>query len=161
MNRIRLAVALPLLLVSSLCFAQQNKAQQSKAKEDALWAREIAYWKYVQNNDLDGYRTLWREDFLGWPNVSPEPARKSHITDWITNHTSKGEHLKSHTLERLTVQVTGDLATTTYRARATWVSKEGTEQSETSRILHTWHRESDGTWQIFSGMSAPVHADGH
>ena len=139
----------------------QNKAQQSKAKEDALWAREIAYWKYVQNSDLDGYRTLWREDFLGWPNVSPEPARKSHITDWITNHTSKGEHLKSHTLERLTVQVTGDLATTTYRARATWVSKEGTEQSETSRILHTWHRESDGTWQIFSGMSAPVHADGH
>ena len=38
MNRVRLVVVVALLLVSSLCFAQQNKAA-----EDAVWAREIAY----------------------------------------------------------------------------------------------------------------------
>jgi ketosteroid isomerase-like protein len=125
-----------------------------------VWAREKAYWHFVETNDLTGYRSLWREDFLGWPLSSPAPARKAQITDWITAHTSKGDRLKSYALERMAVQVTGDMATTTYRARTTWLNKEGVEQNGTMRVLHTWRRADDGTWQIFSGMSAPVNGAG-
>jgi ketosteroid isomerase-like protein len=140
-------------LLASALFAAEPAADQ-------VWSMEQSYWKYVQANDLDGYRSLWREDFLGWPSVSPEPVRKAHITDWMTAHASKGETLK-YDLERLTVQVTGNLATATYRIRATWVDKNGAGQPASVRIIHTWMRNPDGSWQILSGMSAPTNADGH
>ncbi len=146
-----LAASFRLLLAAGLC-----QAQQSAKEEDAVWAREQTYWRAVQANNLDDYRALWRDDFLGWPATSSDPARKAQITDWITAHTAKGEHLKSYKLERLAVQVSGGLATATYRARSIWVNKDGAEQSGEMRILHTWRRDGDGTWRIFSGMSAPV-----
>ena len=150
----RLIPVIALLLISTLC-----EAQQATKGEDAVWAREQAYWHAVQANNLKEYRALWRDDFLGWPSTSSDPARKAHITDWISARTTRGERLKSYSLERLTVQVSRDMATTTYRARSTWVGKDGAEQSGVMRILHTWRREPDGTWLIFSGMSAPVNAE--
>ncbi|HMG87499.1 MAG TPA: nuclear transport factor 2 family protein [Terracidiphilus sp.] len=143
-----------LLLSAGLCHTQQG------TKEEGVWAREQAYWRSVQANNLEDYRALWSEDFLGWPFTSPDPARKAHITDWITAHTAKGEHLKNYSLERLTVQLSGDLATTTYRVSSTWVNKDGAEQSGKMRILHTWRRDGDGIWRIFSGMSTPVNGQG-
>jgi ketosteroid isomerase-like protein len=145
---------LSLLLVIPLTVAQQS------SNEDKVWSSEEAYWQYVKANDLESYRSLWREDFLGWPFSSPEPARKVQITKWITAHTDKGESLDSYHLERLPVQVSGDIATTTYRVQATWLGK-GKTQTDSVRIIHTWHRESDGTWKIISGMSAPTDKQGH
>ena len=136
-------------------------AKTPDADADKLWSLEKAYWQYVQSNDLEHYRSLWHPDFLGWPSVSPEPLRHDHITDWITVHSSKGETLKSYRLERLTTQITGDVATTTYRARIVWADKRGAEQDSAVRIIHTWVRPAGGVWRIISGMSAPTNADGH
>ena len=134
---------------------------QNSPTADAVWALEQSYWQLVQANDLTGYRNLWDRDFLGWPYVSPVPVRKPHITDWITAHTDKGETLKSFDLERIAVQLNGDLATVTYRARVTWVDKQGTPTTAATRIMHTWRRIPRTTeWQIISGMSALVNADG-
>ena len=64
---------------------------QNSAKDEAqVWELEKAYWEYVKANDLEKYRALWHENFVGWPFVSPAPVRKDHITDWITANTSKG-----------------------------------------------------------------------
>lgn len=134
---------------------------QNASTDDAVWAQEIKYWQFVKANDLDHYRALWSESFLGWPLSSDAPARKAQITDWITSRTNKGNRLKSFELERLVVQVSGDLATTTYRCRTTWVDAKGAESVATMRILHTWRCAHDGTWRIISGMSAPVDASGH
>jgi len=109
MPRIGLTILIGVLLTATLY------ATPPSSDTDKLWSLEKAYWEYVQANDLQKYRSLWHTDFLGWPSVSPEPLRKDHITDWITAHTSKSETLKSYDLERLTTQVTGDIATTTYR----------------------------------------------
>ena len=63
---------------------------QNSAKDEAqIWELEKAYWQYVKDNDLEKYRALWHENFLGWPFVNPAPVRKDHITDWITANTSK------------------------------------------------------------------------
>ncbi len=148
-----------LFIVSLLLVPALSTAQPPSATQDVVWAREVTYWKTVQAADLVAYRALWRDDFLGWPSWSADPARKAHITDWITTHAGKGERLSSYSLERLTVQVSGDMATTTYRVHATWSNQGGKELSEVSRILHTWHRDSDGTWRIFSGMSAHAAGD--
>ncbi|HMK29351.1 MAG TPA: nuclear transport factor 2 family protein [Terriglobales bacterium] len=142
-----------LILLASALFAAPGDAEK-------VWTLEKAYWEYVQANDLARYRTLWHTDFLGWPLVSPEPVRKDRITDWITAHSGKGETLKSYDLERLTTQVTGNVATVTYRVRLTWADKHGAGQPATLRIIHTWLRNGGG-WQIISGMSAPSNAEGH
>lgn len=136
------------------CWPQRCSQGSALADEAKVWSLEQAYWQYVQANDLDGYRTLWHADFLGWPFINDEPTRKEHITDWITAHTQKGNVLNSYDLERLPVQVTRKVATTTYRVRSTWVDKNGAGKPTTSRIIHTWLRDSGGTWQIVSGISA-------
>lgn len=127
---------------------------------EKIWLLEKGYWEYVQTNNVGRYRALWHNEFLGWPRSNPEPVRKDHITDWITAHTGKGETLKSYDLERLATQVTGNLATVTYRVRLTWADKNGTGQPSRSRIIHTWLRDVGGTWHIISGMSAPTDPEG-
>ena len=76
------------LALVGLCAALPAVGQQS-ANEQAVWKLESAYWNYVKAVDLDGYRTLWHRDFVGWPSSSAQPARKDHITDWITTLTER------------------------------------------------------------------------
>jgi len=84
---------------------------QESAKDEAqVWNLEKAYWEYVKGNDLEKYRALWHEDFVGWPFVNASPVRKDHITDWITANTSKGVRLQSYSIEELAIRVTGDIA---------------------------------------------------
>jgi len=95
---------LPLVLVG-LCAALPAVGQQS-ANEQAVWKLETAYWNYVKAVDLDGYRSLWHRDFVGWPSSSAQPARKDHITDWITAQTSKGLKFKTEEFKPASIQVT-------------------------------------------------------
>src|SRR5437773_12490172 len=122
-----------LLVLATTAFAQDS------AKEEAqVWNLEKAYWEYVKTNDLEKYRALWHEDFLGWPFVSSAPVRKDHITDWITANTSKGVKLQSYSIEQLAIQVTADIATNHYRIKANWATSEGVQvRKDTLRITHT------------------------
>ena len=155
MNRILVSTIVAVLLAAPLL------AAQPAANEKEVWSLEDNYWRYVQANDLEHYRTLWNGDFLGWPLASPEPVHKDHITDWITAHTSVGESLKSYDLERLAAQASGEYATVAYRVRLTWVDKSGVEKPGSLRVIHTWLRSADHKWQIISGMAAAPNAQGH
>ena len=55
----------------------------AEESEAAVWQLEEAYWRYVKANDLEGYRTLWDERFVGWPGFAEHPVGKANITDWI------------------------------------------------------------------------------
>src|SRR5205823_1710167 len=134
---------------------------QSAANDEAqIWSLEKAYWEYAKTNDLEKYRALWHEHFLGWPFVSSAPVRKDHITDWITNNTSKGVKLQSYSIEPLAIHVIGDIAINHYRIKAHWTNSEGAEvRTDVLRIMHTWIR-TPGAWQILGGMSAPVNEKG-
>ena len=134
--------------------------QDSAKDEKEIWTLEKAYWEYVKANDLEKYRALWHEDFVGWPLVSAAPVRKDHITDWITSNASKGVKLQSYSMEELAIRVTGDIAINHYRIKAHWANSEGAEvRTDTLRITHTRIRTRD-SFQILGGMSAPVNADG-
>ena len=147
---------IPLLLVVVMAELGQSPTNY----EAEVWSLEKAYWEYVKANDMEKYRALWHENFVGWPFVSPAPVRKDHITDWITSNTSKGIKLQSHSIEQLAIQVTGDIAMDYYRINATWANSTGGEvRTDRFRITHTWTR-THGTWQIIGGMSSPVNADG-
>jgi ketosteroid isomerase-like protein len=148
--------AIPFVVV----LAAAGFAQSVSNDEMQVWNSEKAYWEYVKANDLEKYRTLWHEDFVGWPYISASPVRKNHITDWITANTSKGVKLESYSIEQLAVQVTGDVAINYYRIKANWATNQGVEvRKDALRITHTWIR-NHGTWQIVGGMSAPVNGEG-
>ena len=85
-------------------------AESSDNEQAQIWNLEKAYWEYVKTNDLEKYRALWHENFLGWLFVSPVPVRKDQITDWITANTSKSSTMQSYSVEQLAIQVIGDLA---------------------------------------------------
>jgi ketosteroid isomerase-like protein len=147
--------AIPVLFL----LASSALAQDAAKDETQVWQLEKAYWEYVKANDLDKYRALWHENFLGWPFISSAPVRKDHITDWITANTSKGIKLHSYSIEQLAIQVTGDVAVDYYRINATWANSQGAEvRTDRLRITHTWIR-TGGTWQIIGGMSSPVNAE--
>jgi ketosteroid isomerase-like protein len=134
--------------------------QDATSDESQVWNLEKAYWEYVKANDLEKYRALWHEDFVGWPFVSSAPVRKDHITDWITANSSKGIKLQSYSIEQMAIQITGDIAVNHYRIKMNWAKDDGSEKrTDPMRITHTWIRRG-GTWQIIGGMSAPVNADG-
>ena len=144
-----------LLLPTTLVFGQDAGKDEAQ-----VWALEKSYWEDVKANDLEKYRALWHEKFVGWPSVSDSPRHKDHITDWITANTSKGLSLDSYNLEELAIEILGDVAVVHYRVRTTWSGdKQAGSKAEATRITHTWIRH-DGTWQIFGGMSAPVNAEG-
>jgi ketosteroid isomerase-like protein len=143
-----------------LAFAGTVLGQNSAKEEAQVWELEKAYWEYVKANDLEKYRALWHENFVGWPFVSPAPVRKDHITDWITANTSKGITLQSYSIEQRAIQVTGDIEMAYYRINVTWANGAGAEvKTDRMRITHTWIR-TQGTWQIIGGMSSPVNANG-
>jgi ketosteroid isomerase-like protein len=141
-------------------FASPVEDSPGKAEQE-IWNLENAYWDYVKANDLEKYRALWHDDFVGWPSVSSEPVRKDHITDWITSNTSKGLKLQSYEIERRAIKVTGDIAIDHYRIRVNWTKGKTDEAARTDavRITHTWIRKGN-TWQILGGMSAPVNSEG-
>jgi ketosteroid isomerase-like protein len=144
-----------LLMLATAAFAQDSTKEEAQ-----VWDLEKAYWEYVKANDVDKYRVLWHEDFVGWPLVSSAPVRKDHITDWITSNTSKGVKLQSYSIKQLAIHVTGDVAIDHYRIKAAWANNEGAEvRTDALRITHTWIRTHD-TWQILGGMSAPVNSEG-
>ena len=147
-------------IILLLALAATASGQDSAKDEAQVWELEKAYWEYVKGDDLEKYRSLWHENFVGWPFVSPSPLRKDHITDWITSNTSKGIKLQSYSIEQLAVQVTGDVATNYYRINFSWANDAGAEvRTDKMRITHTWIR-THGTWQIIGGMSSPVNAGG-
>jgi len=50
-----------------IVFATASFGQNAANNEAEVWNLEKAYWEYVKNSDLEKYRALWHEDFLGWP----------------------------------------------------------------------------------------------
>jgi ketosteroid isomerase-like protein len=153
--------AISFLFLLSLAPFVQAAASPARTDETQVWNLEKAYWEYVKANDLEKYRALWHDDFVGWPSISPEPVRKDKITDWITDNTSKGVKLQSYAIEQRAIKVTGDIAITHYRIKMNWTNGDtaGVDRTDAVRITHTWIRNGD-TWQILGGMSAPVNADG-
>lgn len=156
--RIFLAIAAVLVVVSSLHLS----LAQGNAAEEEVWKLEEAYWKYVKANDLQSYRSLWHERFVGWPSIEKAPVEKSKIGGWIISRTEKGQSLRSYELRRQAVRQIGDVVVVHYLVTYVWVDKAGKldGDGQWSRITHTWVK-AGGKWQIVTGMSAVVPKNVH
>ncbi len=95
-NRMLLTLRVIAMLLSAVAVSVLAAIPARPANDQqVIWNLEHDYWRYVVDNNLTAYRSLWHKNFLGWPGVSAEPVRKDHITDWITSQTSKASHFTS------------------------------------------------------------------
>ena len=143
-NRAWLSAVLTLVALTG--FAQQS------ADEQAVWKLEHSYWEHVKAQDVASYKSLWHENFMGWPSFSPQPLRKDHVADWMISYQAKGLRLKSYSLTPAASQATGQSVVVFYQITTEWTGPNASEQSEALRVMHTWLRGDNG-WQIISGMS--------
>lgn len=135
---------------------QTGQAQELTENEKAVWHLEEYYWVYVQASDLEAYRTLWDDRFVGWPSFSPDPLGVKDISSWIPLlHQNPAESF-NYELTPKAVREFGDIVVTHYLVREFWESTETGEviREEKVRITHTWKRSGD-TWRIITGMSSP------
>jgi hypothetical protein len=117
-----------------------------------VWSRENSYWRFVKAGDVESYRTLWHQNFIGWPCHEDHPVGKAAIGNWVQEIRDK-EVSFDYGLTREGARDFGNIVVVHYRV--TMVSKypdghvEGAGQE--SKITHTWMRVG-GTWQIIGGM---------
>jgi hypothetical protein len=136
----------------------QDRATEKKVAEDeaAVWQLEENYWKYVRGQNLDAYRALWDERFVGWPDFSPQPLSKDRIADWIPPLHQDPTKVFDYALKRQAVRSFGDIVVAHYLQKSIYRdarTNEILEESSWVRLTHTWQRRGD-SWQIVTGMSA-------
>ncbi len=75
-----------------LLFLTNISAQGTEKVKEEVWQKELQYWQYVKNNDTAGYRTLWHDNFIGYPETE-RITGKDKISNWITDaYNTKGRH---------------------------------------------------------------------
>lgn len=145
------SLAAACLLLAVAAVAQMKEAT---AAEREVWQLEEDYWKYAQAYDLESYRTLWHDQFVGWPRSEPAPVGKGGIGGWLERRRATGHSLR-YKLERRAVRQIEGAVVAHYTVHVEWVAKDGKAESEVSRITHTWVK-SGSRWKIITGMSAPI-----
>ena len=120
--------------------------------QQALWAREEAYWAYVEAGDVESFRSLWDEAFVGWPCDSPTATFSdlmAYVGPWFAAVEAEQRRTR---IEPTGILITGDLGITYLSAVTTSAGEGGARYgSGEIKITHTWRR-SGGTWKILGGM---------
>ena len=152
----RTVVSLFVLAFACLILATAAAAQpkEMSAAEKEVWQLEEKYWEYAQAFDLQSYRGLWHEEFVGWPRSEATPVGKSKIGGWLERRKNAAQTLRYKLQPEAVRQIEGAVAAH-YTVSMEWVAKDGKVEREDARITHTWMKV-DGKWKIITGMSAPV-----
>jgi Domain of unknown function (DUF4440) len=140
-----------------LVLAYPSFSQSAKVK-DEVWKLEEQYWKYVQAQDLTNYRTLWHDDFLGYPSNNIITG-KDHITDWIADLYKDKNKTFSIELVRKVENVFDDIVIVLYDVNYTWRNENMVVIEKTfNKITHTWKKTGQG-WVIIGGMGALIRKE--
>ena len=121
--------------------------------EDEAWHMEELYWQYVQNNDTITYKTLWHEDFIGYPSFGDGTANKSKIATWIPELHADPNQKYSYKLYRKATNAIEDVVMVFYDVDEIWTDQTTNEvRKETLKLTHTWKKIGD-QWLILGGMA--------
>jgi len=121
--------------------------------EDEAWQMEEKYWQYVQNNDTITYKTLWHDDFIGYPSFGDGTANKSKIAIWIPKLHADPNQKFSYQLYRKATNAIDDVVIVFYDADEVWTNQETNEVTKkTLKFTHTWKKYGN-QWVIIGGMA--------
>jgi hypothetical protein len=112
----------------------------------AVWALEGRYWSSVQARDDAAYRSLFHEEFIGWPCGQDTPRPKS----WIAVGTLKMGP-SSPVLDERSATGSRDFVVVYYRATDQAPQPDGSLKPRVRSFTHTWVRMG-ASWQVIGGM---------
>ncbi|MFD2202700.1 nuclear transport factor 2 family protein [Shivajiella indica] len=122
--------------------------------EDEAWHMEELYWEYVQNIDTVSYKTLWHEDFIGYPSFGDGVSSKNGIAIWIPDLHKDPDLKFSYLLHKKASNAIGDVVMVFYDTDYFWTdSNNQVVRKETYKFTHTWKKVED-KWLILGGMAA-------
>ena len=150
-NKIVSIIGFTLVFMLAVLTLNCAAPQSSQSSEEEIWELEEAY--VANHNDANHGAILaaYHEDFLGWPETSPSPARKMDMPESLQqNFPEPSDDVVE--IERKGIQVKDNIALTHYTVHVTTTGEEGEAIERSLRITHTWIREAD-QWQILGGMS--------
>ena len=118
----------------------------------AVWSLEDNYWRFVKAGDVESYRTLWHEKFIGWPCDQDRPVGKASIGNWVQDIREKKVSFNAG-LTREGAQDFGNIVVVHYRVTMVSTYPDGRVEGagQESKITHTWMKVGS-TWQIIGGM---------
>lgn len=119
--------------------------------QNEVWQMEENYWKYVGKYDTASYKTLWHENFKGYPEKNV--VGKDHIADWIADM-HKNKKLKySYAIRKKAVNAVDNVVMTFYEQDDIFTDKQNKiVRKETFKITHTWKKYGNA-WLIIGGMA--------
>lgn len=157
------------LVVTITSCNQKNKESEPTGKvlptvskqelENEAWKMEEKYWDYVQKNDTITYKTLWHNDFIGYPTFGEGVSNKSQIAIWIPKLHVDSNLKFSYKLYKKGVNAIEDVVIAFYDVDFIWTDTENNMvRKVTKKVTHTW-KNYDETWLILGGMSADKNQD--
>jgi len=127
--------------------------------ENEAWRMEELYWEYVQNIDTVTYKTLWHEDFVGYPGFGDGVSNKTKIGAWIPDLHKDPDLKYSYKLHKKASNAIEDVVMVFYDTDYFWTNKENQVlRKETYKFTHTW-KKLDDQWVILGGMAAPKNQE--
>lgn len=148
------------LTLLTVVFISIMASAQTPAKlKGEVWHMEELYWDYVEKNDTISYKTLWHDDFMGYPSFGDGVSGKAGIAVWIPE-LHKDKTLKfSYKLYKRGVNAIDDVFMVFYDADEIWTDTQNkVVRKETLKFTHTWKKYGD-TWLILGGMAAKKNLD--
>jgi len=148
-----------LLSMASYQVASQEARSSSKgesASVDQVWSREDEYGRYAEAGDIDAYKSLFHDKFIGWPCEQEHPQRKAGVGKWVRKVRDQKIEVTSE-VTREGAEDFGDIVVVHYRVTEVDTYPDGHTEGvgEEFKITHTWMRTGD-TWQIIGGMCASL-----
>ena len=142
------------LAIAAIFLASMASATGLTDDEKSVWKLEETYWQFVKAGDVDHYRTLWHDDFIGWPCFEWTPTGKDGVGKWVSD--IHDNHWKlSYSLKPLAMKSFGDVVVVHYAAEYVYDYGDGTMSGAGiwRKFTHTWMKAGN-SWQIIGGMCA-------
>ena len=150
MEKTTVVLSLVLALAGPHTQATPGEGKQREV-EKQIWALEEAYLAYHRDANHERILPMWHDQFLGWPDLEPEPADKKAVARRLERKYPEPASW-TFTIERAGIRVTGNVAINFYTVHFLKKDNAGEERKESRRITHTWIRDGSG-WRILGGMS--------
>jgi hypothetical protein len=130
-----------------------NLSDAREELENEAWQMEEKYWIYVKNNDTISYKTLWHDEFIGYPSFGDGVSNKNKIAIWIPE-LHADENLKfSYKLFKKATNAIDDVVIVFYDTDQIWTDQQDNiVKKETLKVTHTWKKYADN-WVILGGMA--------
>ncbi len=117
-------------------------------KKNEIWQLGENYWKYVKAKDLQAYRTLWDESFIGYPSNNII-GNKEHITDLLEELYKNKSGVYNYTLTLKVENVFNDIVIVSYDVAQTWTNdKDEINKRANIKINHTWKKTDKAGWSL-------------